>query len=272
MTESNAGAVVDCGPASLAWKLWIYTNYDCNLRCSYCVAESSPQAPRRGLGLETVQRLVDEAVGLGFDHLFLTGGEPFILDEIYDMLAYATARVRTTVLTNAMLLRGRRLERLAAVANGNLTVQVSLDGARTEHHDAYRGAGTWAQTVAGIERLQARGLHLRLATTVTPANEDHLEELHAFRRALGLDEGDHIVRPLARRGFAREGMEVDVQDLLPEVTATADGIFWHPLASPSSTDMQVRREIFPLAAAVECIQQQLDEILAARGGQPKAVT
>ena len=33
--------------ASLPWKLWIYTNYDCNLRCSYCVARSSPNAPRR---------------------------------------------------------------------------------------------------------------------------------------------------------------------------------------------------------------------------------
>ena len=31
---------------ALQWKLWIYTNYDCNLRCSYCVAKSSPNAPR----------------------------------------------------------------------------------------------------------------------------------------------------------------------------------------------------------------------------------
>ena len=87
------------------WKLWIYTNYDCNLRCSYCVAKSSPNAPRRAIGLANVQRLVDEAVALGFDHVFFTGGEPFLLNDIYDMLAYSSARVKTTVLTNAMLLR-----------------------------------------------------------------------------------------------------------------------------------------------------------------------
>ena len=52
------------------------------------------------------RRLVDEAVALGFDHVFFTGGEPFILNEIYAMLAYASARVKTTVLTNAMILRG----------------------------------------------------------------------------------------------------------------------------------------------------------------------
>ena len=120
----------------LQWKLWIYTNYDCNLRCSYCVAKSSPNAPRRAIGLANARRLVDEAVELGFTDVFFTGGEPFILNEIYDMLAYASARVKTTVLTNAMILRGPRLEKLVAIANDNLVVQVSLDGGRAEDHDA----------------------------------------------------------------------------------------------------------------------------------------
>ena len=65
------------------WKLWLYTNYDCNLKCSYCVAESTPMAPRRALGLANVQRLVNEAVELGFNEVFYTGGEPFILNDIY---------------------------------------------------------------------------------------------------------------------------------------------------------------------------------------------
>ncbi len=254
------------------WKLWVYTNYDCNLSCTYCVAESSPRAARRGLDLETVQRLVDEAIALGFGHLLFTGGEPFILDDIYDMLAYASARAQTTVLTNAMLLHGSRLERLAAIASDRLTVQVSLDGARPEHHDVYRGAGTWAKTMEGIQRLQVRGLHLRLSTTETPANSDYLAELYALRRSLGIPEKDHVIRPLAHRGFAREGTEVTVDNLMPEVTVTADGVFWHPLASPSSCDMQVSNRIFPLATAVDCIQLQLDQLLRAKHGLPQAIT
>jgi molybdenum cofactor biosynthesis enzyme MoaA len=65
-------------PSAFLWKLWIYTNYDCNLKCSYCVAKSGPNAPRRALGTENVKRLVDEAVELGFEHIFFTGGEPFL--------------------------------------------------------------------------------------------------------------------------------------------------------------------------------------------------
>src|SRR5512143_1909700 len=133
-------------PPLFQWKLWIYTNYDCNLRCSYCVAKSSPNATRRALNLSVVRQLIDEAVALGFSDIFFTGGEPFILNEIYDMLEYSSARVKTTVLTNAMLLRGARLEKLCTIANDRLIVQVSLDGGQPEHHDAYRGAGSWAKT------------------------------------------------------------------------------------------------------------------------------
>ncbi|HEY6020418.1 MAG TPA: radical SAM protein, partial [Candidatus Paceibacterota bacterium] len=79
-------------PPAFLWKLWIYTNYDCNLKCSYCVAKSGPNAPRRALGMDNVRRLVDEAAELGFEHIFFTGGEPFLLNDIYEMLAYSSAR------------------------------------------------------------------------------------------------------------------------------------------------------------------------------------
>jgi MoaA/NifB/PqqE/SkfB family radical SAM enzyme len=242
---------------ALSWKLWVYTNYDCNLSCSYCVAESTPKASRNAIGLDNACRIVDEAVDLGFSELFFTGGEPFILDEIYDMLAYASARLKTTVLTNAMLFNDRRMARLCEIANPNLQLQVSLDGGRAEHHDAYRGPGTWNKTVQGIRALQENGFKVRLSSTETPANSDHLEELHEFRRSLGIADEDHFIRPLARRGFATEGIEVGPGSLVPEVTVTINGVYWHPLASPSSDDMLVTQEIFPLSAAVTCIQKSL---------------
>src|SRR5574341_530033 len=199
MLESMTTAVIEPGsdPAFFEWKLWIYTNYDCNLRCSYCVARSSPNAPRRAIGLANVKRLVDEAVELGFTHLFFTGGEPFLLNDIYDVLAYSSERVKTTVLTNAMLLKqkmpGRdktRLDRLCEIANDNLIVQVSLDGGRPEHHDAYRGQGTWEKTVEGIRLLQERGFRVRLSTTETPVNSPYLPEICEFHRLLGIPDED----------------------------------------------------------------------------------
>ena len=245
-------------PPAFLWKLWIYTNYDCNLKCSYCVAKSGPKVPRRALGLDYVRRLVDEAVDLGFEQVFFTGGEPFILDEIYEMLAYASARIKSTVLTNAMLLRGQRLEKLCAIGNEDLIVQVSLDGGRPEDHDAYRGAGTWEKTVEGIRLLQERGFRVRLGTTETPVNSPHLDKLCDFHRSLGIPDEDHFVRPLAKRGYSREGLELDMGTLVPEITVNLDGVFWHPLSTDA--DMKVSRTLFPLSESVEKIREHLDTI------------
>jgi MoaA/NifB/PqqE/SkfB family radical SAM enzyme len=260
-----AEATAGCS-AEFPWKLWIYTNYDCNLRCSYCVARSSPNAPRRAIGLANVKRLVDEAVALGFSQVFFTGGEPFILNDIYEMLAYSAARVRTSVLTNAMLLRGPRLERLAAIRHANLTAQVSLDGATAEQHDAYRGRGAWEKAVEGIGLLLARGVNVELSTTETAANTARMAEICEFHRSLGIPDERHFVRPLARRGNSKEGLALNMVNMVPEVTANLDGIFWHPLSTDA--DMQVSKHLFPLAESVRRVQEQLD-VLARTGQAPQ---
>jgi MoaA/NifB/PqqE/SkfB family radical SAM enzyme len=211
---------------------------------------------------------VDEAVALGFEQIFFTGGEPFVLNDVYDMLAYSSARIKTNVLTNAMLLRGQRLEKLCAINNDNLVVQVSLDGGRAEDHDAYRGQGSWAKAVEGIQLLQERGFRVRLSTTETPANSAHLHLVCEFHRALGIPDEDHFIRPLARRGYSKAGLELNMGNLVPELTANLDGIFWHPLSTDA--DMQVSKRIFPLATAMERVQSALNEM--ARSGATPLMT
>ncbi len=93
-------------------RLWIYTNFHCNLACDYCAVASSPTARARSLSLEQFRARVDEAVDEGFVELYLTGGEPLLNPDLADMLRYAVDRLPTVLLTNAMLLRGPRLERL----------------------------------------------------------------------------------------------------------------------------------------------------------------
>src|SRR5437667_11794993 len=91
---------------SLLHRLWIYTNYDCNLSCSYCVAESYVGAERKGVTLEQVCQLIEEATALGMTELFLTGGEPFILHDIFEMIRFGLERMHVTVLSNGILLKG----------------------------------------------------------------------------------------------------------------------------------------------------------------------
>src|SRR5690349_11583803 len=228
----------------LLHRLWIYTNYDCNLSCSYCVAESFVGAERNGLTCPQVCRLIDEAVALGMTELFLTGGEPFILPDIFAMLAFGLERMRVTVLSNGILLKGKRLGQLEALPHRErLTIQISLDGSNASVHDLYRGAGSWQKAIDAIGRLKAEGFHVRLGTTQTPENSADLAAMCQLHRALGIPDEDHIIRPLIRRGFSAKGMAISLPALEPEVTVDHDGVYWHPVATDH--DLRISSRIFP---------------------------
>jgi sulfatase maturation enzyme AslB (radical SAM superfamily) len=250
--------------ASITERLWVYTNYDCNLRCSYCLVSSSPEAPRRGLPLATFQRVVDEAAALGCKEIFLTGGEPAILPYLAEMVAYATPRLRTTVLTNGMLWRGSRLARLEAVRHPNLSLQISLDSGTPDLHDYYRGPGTWTKTVEGIRLLRERGFRVRTGSTETMHSRRRLRELAQFLDAEGIPREDQILRPLARRGESRHGAILEMADLVPELTVDVDGVYWHPVGP--TDDLRISREIFPLAAAFA----EAERLWCAMGGRRQA--
>lgn len=240
---------------SLSSKIWIYTNYDCNLSCAYCLADSHPKKTRQAIELATVERIINEAVEQGFTSVFFTGGEPFILTDIYQMLEYSSLKLPTTVLTNAMLLKGKRLKNLSRINNKNLKIQISLDGSRPEHHDPFRGIGSWKITVDNIKRMKKEGFNISLSTTITSINADSLDEISQFCRSLGVPEQDHTIRPLTKRGKSESGKIVNKTNLIPEMTISSFGVFWHPIST--DPDMLVNQEIFPLENSVLQIEEQL---------------
>src|SRR6476659_7117259 len=131
--------VIRCGNAALGEdsrpvgsRLWLYTNFDCNLHCDYCCVRSSPSAPRRELGLARVKQIASEATGLGVKEIFVTGGEPFLLEDIGEVLNACAIAAPTTVLTNGMLFSGRRVETLQALPRDRIVLQISLDSSTPE--------------------------------------------------------------------------------------------------------------------------------------------
>jgi pyruvate-formate lyase-activating enzyme len=252
--EARHRWVIRCGEAPaeagphrpIGSRLWLYTNFDCNLCCDYCCVRSSPKAPRRALGLERVRRIASEAAKLGVGEIFVTGGEPFMLADIGDILRACAATASTTVLTNGMLLVGRRLETLRGLPRDRLTLQISLDSPTPERHDQHRGAGTWAKAWKGIERARAEGFRVRLAATVS--TEAEAEEFRQFLDSRQIGEQDRVIRRIALRGFATEGIALARADLVPEITITADGVYWHPVGAEDA-DLLVTPDIFPLADA-----------------------
>ena len=236
----------------LGSRLWLYTNFDCNLRCDYCCVRSSPSAPRRELGLARVQQIAREAVELRVKEIFVTGGEPFLLPDIGEILLACAAAAPTTVLTNGMLFTGPRIESLRKLPRDRIVLQISLDSATPERHDLHRGSGTWIRTRQGIERARAQGFRVRLAATVSSDRET--EEFRQFLDEEHIAPEDRVIRRIALRGSAAEGVALTRADLMPEVTITAEGVYWHPVGAEDA-DLLVTRDIFPLAEAFAAVRQ-----------------
>ena len=253
-------------------RLWIYTNFHCNLACDYCAVASSPQARRRAITADRFRALVDEAVDEAFGEIYVTGGEPFLHPEITDLLVYSAARLPTVVLTNAMLFGPRRAAHLRRLADtGRVVVQTSLDGARPETHDAHRGPGSWARTVAGIRQAVGAGLPLRVAMTETPENSSEVTATAALVAELGLPPDSFAVRPLLRRGFSEAGIDIDDDTTVPELTVTADGLHWHPAGADaaSSPDMVVATGEAGLATGKKLVVERFFAARLADGSLPQ---
>ena len=239
-------------------RLWMYTNFDCNLACDYCCARSSPQTARRALGVDRVRRLANEASEAGVSELILTGGEPFLLPDIDELVAACTAMLPTTLLTNGMLFRGRRLEALRRMDRSRLALQISLDSGTPDLHDSHRGQGSWERAVAGIRIARDEGFRVRVAATLPYELTHELEPFHDFLDSLGIAREDHVIRALAHRGVADHGVELTLESLIPEVTVTAEGVYWHPV-SADHEDQFVTPQIFPLRVAIDEVRRRFTE-------------
>lgn len=252
-TEDDGRPVVELfGTALFPPRLWLYTNFHCNLHCWYCSVASSPKARRREMSGERYRDLVDEAVSEGFTELYVTGGEPFLRDDIVDLLEYASDRIATVALTNGMLYRGRRRAELERLAHRpGLVLQTSIDGARPRTHDRNRGEGTWTRAMEGIRIARSLGLPVRVGMTETPENRAEVPHLRALLAEAGIAGADFAVRPLVKRGFATSGIEIDDANTVPELAVTTDGWHWHPAGADvgTSPDMFLGPANLPMAEA-----------------------
>ena len=237
-------------------RLWLYSNFDCNLACDYCCVRSSPRAEPRALPLEDIRRAAAEAPGAGVRELFVTGGEPFLRADIAEVLLACAQALPTTVLTNGLLFAGKRRLALHEIPRERIAFQVSLDSPTARLHDRHRGEGTWEKARAGIAIAREEGFRVRLAATVADAEAE--QAFRTFVEREGIPDEDCVLRRVALRGFAEEGVALSRSDLVPEVTLTRTGVYWHPVGA-TDPDFFVTARSFPLVEAIDAVKRAFAE-------------
>src|SRR5574341_2694955 len=142
------GADFSVSPFTLAWEV----TRACALSCLHCRAVAQPKPDPRELNTEEAIRVVDQIREVGDPILVVTGGDPLMRRDVFDLMSYAVSKgLRTSLTPSATALANAK--NLAKVRDtGVLRLAVSLDGPTAESHDAFRGfRGTFARTM-GIMR------------------------------------------------------------------------------------------------------------------------
>jgi radical SAM protein with 4Fe4S-binding SPASM domain len=190
---------------SVSWNL----TQRCNLECAHCYMSAFAGADTRGeLTTAECRRVIDEIAQINPNvFLILTGGEPLLRRDLWEIAAYAAEKRFTTVLgTNGVLLRER--EATLMRAHGVLGASISLDSTDPARHDAFRHLpGAWQGAVRATRTLRDAGLDFSLHMSVTDWNVGEVPAMIDLARELGARVLNFFF--LVRTGRGRDIRDID---------------------------------------------------------------
>jgi SynChlorMet cassette radical SAM/SPASM protein ScmE len=149
----------------------------CNLRCKYCYHFDNQEISYNDLPTEEWLQFFDELGRCAVMNICLAGGEPFIRDDLTELLdGIVHNRMRFSILSNGSLISD---EIAAFIKNTRRCdyVQISIDGSIPEIHDSCRGEGSFVRAIQGIKRLQRHNVPVMVRVTIHHHNVHDLENI-----------------------------------------------------------------------------------------------
>jgi heme b synthase len=190
----------------IAWEI----TRQCNLSCIHCRA-SAEHGPYPGeLTTSECLKLLDDIASFSNPVIILTGGEPLLREDIFQVARHGTEKgLRMVMAVNGTLVDEKVAQKMQDA--GIQRISVSIDGATAESHDRFRQVpGAFERAIQGIRLAKKVGLEFQINTTITPQNRHELSAI--LDLAIDLGAAAHHVFLLVPTGRGKE---------LPEQQVTA---------------------------------------------------
>jgi len=168
-------------PRLIAWEV----TRTCNLACVHCRAAALEKPYENELTTEECLRFLDDVARVGSPIIILTGGEPLLRPDIFEVAAYGDRKgLRMTMAVNGTLLTPDKVRQMQQA--GIQRISVSLDGATAAFHDAFRKVdGAFDGALQGIAYAREAGLDFQINTTITKENLSQLQAIQEMVVSLG---------------------------------------------------------------------------------------
>lgn len=160
----------------------------CNFNCPMCYVHLQ-QEDIQAIGRElTAGQWIDiarQAKELGMMFVLLTGGEPFVRKDFFEIYhAIKAMGLMVSINSNGSMLRGEILERL--LEDPPFRMNISLYGGSNETYYGMCGQNAFHTVVENIRALKNAGVDIRLNVSLTPYNRQDLEKIHAIAQKLNV--------------------------------------------------------------------------------------
>jgi radical SAM protein with 4Fe4S-binding SPASM domain len=157
--------------------------YLCNERCEHCYLEHDDKGE---MTAGEIKNLLDQMAEAGVFFLTLSGGEPLVRSDCFEIIEYARSLLFNVKLkTNALLIREREAKHLKAL--GIEQVQVSVYSQRPEVHDGITKIhGSLDRTLAAVRFLRAQGLKVTIANVLMRQNYRDGDAVRTLATDLGV--------------------------------------------------------------------------------------
>ena len=181
----RGGFFSDEKPADAVVSAYLHVTQRCNLSCVGCYSFDDQRNCLPDAPLEAIERALDELAAAGLATLIISGGEPFLRDDLPDIVAYAkrTCGIKSvTVLSNGTCLAEGSL---AALAPNVDCVSISFDGCSASAPAYIREEQRFDELVAAVKAVQAAGIQAHIIPTVHKRNIDDLADYVRLSKDLG---------------------------------------------------------------------------------------
>ncbi len=169
-------------PKWIAWE----TTRRCNLKCVHCRSSSELEAAGHpDFTLDEAKKIIDQIVFYANPVLVLSGGEPLLRKDIFDIAQYGTDKgLRMCIATNGTLVTDEICKKMKETSIR--MVSLSIDGATAETHDNFRNqAGAFEGTMRAIKLFKKHDIPFLVNSSFTVRNRAEIPEIYRLVKGLG---------------------------------------------------------------------------------------
>ena len=160
---------------------------ECNMKCSHCYINATDQKLQDELTTQEAKNLIDQIYQVSSPLLILSGGEPLLRPDIFELIEYGSKKgLKMGLGTNGYLINDVVAKKLKAA--GIATVSISIDSSIPAQHDEFRGVkGSWERAVNACKLLRNNGILVQVNTTLTHDNYDQIDEIMTLAESIGVE-------------------------------------------------------------------------------------